>query len=208
MAFNQDIGGWDVSNVTDMQAMFAYADSFNQDISDWDVSNVTNFDWMFYGAQSFNQSLAWLDMPGMTGNPGGIMAWTSMSALNVDGTLAGWVAQTPPSNLSLYLGTLPYGWCNGEAWCNLVNNNFYTEGSGSVAVAALQAAGWTVTGGNLISTTNSLTPQITETMDSGATRSFSFRLKNGSGRRVHGESAFGVGGDADVGGGVSGCGHL
>ena len=43
--FNQPIGDWDVSNVTDMQSMFSYAVDypmiFNQDISSWDVGNVT-----------------------------------------------------------------------------------------------------------------------------------------------------------------------
>jgi surface protein len=38
---NQDIGGWDVGNVTDMSAMFGVATSFNQDIGSWDVGNVT-----------------------------------------------------------------------------------------------------------------------------------------------------------------------
>jgi surface protein len=44
--FNQDISSWDVSNVTNMNYMFASGSSFNQDISSWDVSNVTN---MFLG---------------------------------------------------------------------------------------------------------------------------------------------------------------
>ena len=41
-SFNQDIGNWDVSNVTDMSFMFTNATSFNQDIGNWDVSNVTD----------------------------------------------------------------------------------------------------------------------------------------------------------------------
>ena len=40
-AFNQDIGTWDVSNVTDMESMFRKANSFNQDIGSWDVNAVT-----------------------------------------------------------------------------------------------------------------------------------------------------------------------
>jgi surface protein len=49
-SFNQDIGSWDVSRVTDIYRMFSNASSFNQDIGSWDVSNMT-----FMGACVFNQ---------------------------------------------------------------------------------------------------------------------------------------------------------
>ncbi len=52
-AFNQPIGSWDVSNVTDMSNMFTNASAFNQPIDSWDVSNVTDMRAMFYGA-TFN----------------------------------------------------------------------------------------------------------------------------------------------------------
>ena len=45
--FNQPIGDWDVSNVTDMSYMFYGHQSFNQPIGDWDVSNVTDMYTMF-----------------------------------------------------------------------------------------------------------------------------------------------------------------
>ena len=39
-AFNQNIGGWDVSNVTNMRTMFRDARKFNQNISGWNTSKV------------------------------------------------------------------------------------------------------------------------------------------------------------------------
>ena len=52
--FNGDISGWDVSNVENMDCMFAGAYQFNCDISKWDVSKVKNMDNMFFRAYSFN----------------------------------------------------------------------------------------------------------------------------------------------------------
>ena len=54
-AYNQDISYWDVSNVKDMEAMF-YGSNFNQPIEDWDVSNVYNMNRMFYDSK-FNQPI-------------------------------------------------------------------------------------------------------------------------------------------------------
>ena len=48
------INNWDVSNVTNMEGMFAQASYFSQNIGNWDVSNVTNMNYMFHGATYFD----------------------------------------------------------------------------------------------------------------------------------------------------------
>ena len=60
--FNGDISGWDVSNVTNMNAMFAWCEAFNQDISGWDVSKVTDMSRMFFRCKYFNQDISSWDV--------------------------------------------------------------------------------------------------------------------------------------------------
>ena len=55
--FNEDITSWDVSNVTDMNQMFAESFAFNQPIGYWDVSSVTNMNGMFFMDSAFNQPI-------------------------------------------------------------------------------------------------------------------------------------------------------
>ena len=41
-SFNQSLGGWDTSSVSDMEAMFYGATSFNQNIGAWNTASVHN----------------------------------------------------------------------------------------------------------------------------------------------------------------------
>ncbi len=56
-SFNQPLGNWDVSKVTNMMGMFYGCSSFNQPLDNWNVSKVAGMETMFYGCSSFNQPL-------------------------------------------------------------------------------------------------------------------------------------------------------
>jgi surface protein len=62
--FNEDIGNWDVSNVTNMSFMF-FKSQFNQPIENWDVSKVTNMEHMF-NFSDFNQAIVSWDVSNVT----------------------------------------------------------------------------------------------------------------------------------------------
>ncbi len=56
-AFNEEIEGWDTSNVTDMSFMFYGTEAFNQALNSWNTANVTKMGHMFENALQFNASV-------------------------------------------------------------------------------------------------------------------------------------------------------
>ena len=74
-SFNQDISGWDTSNVQNMSQMFDRAYSFNngevagssgKPLNSWDTQNVNNMGSMFWRANSFNQDIGEWDVSSVT----------------------------------------------------------------------------------------------------------------------------------------------
>ncbi|WP_194775690.1 BspA family leucine-rich repeat surface protein [Pararhodonellum marinum] len=67
--FNEELGTWDVSNVTNMSWMFASGwpnvNPFNQNIGNWDVSSVTDMHYMFNNS-NFNQPIGEWDVSKVT----------------------------------------------------------------------------------------------------------------------------------------------
>ena len=53
--FNQDIGGWHTSQVSDMSWMLCEASGFSQDSGSWNISQVGDMSRMFHHASSISQ---------------------------------------------------------------------------------------------------------------------------------------------------------
>ena len=97
--FNQDISNWDTSRVTNMRYMFADTTAFNQNIGSWNTSSVTNMYGMFYGASNFNQDIGSWDTSNVTNME---QMFNTASAFNQD--LSGWCVSnilSEPENFSL-----------------------------------------------------------------------------------------------------------
>ncbi|KAF2342856.1 BspA family leucine-rich repeat surface protein [Flavobacterium tistrianum] len=103
--FNQPIGNWNVSAVTNMSTMFYTARNFNQDIGTWNVSSVTNMSNMFGGATNFDQNIGNWNVSNVT-NFGGMLNY---SAFNNGGSpdIQNWQIKTnsPVDMSNLFVGT-------------------------------------------------------------------------------------------------------
>jgi surface protein len=114
-SFNQNIGSWNVSNVTSMYGMFSGATSFNQNIGSWDVSNVIVLTIMFEGA--------------------------GLSRTNYDSLLIGWSTITPSEDslkqgVAFDAGSSKY--CNGaSARASLISAYGWTITDGGLDCSSL-----------------------------------------------------------------------
>jgi surface protein len=112
--FNQPIGSWNTANVIDMNGMFANADAFNQSIGGWNTSNVFSMTSMFEFAIAFNQDIGDWDTSSVDDMLG---MFYNATAFNQD--LSGWCVgnfQSEPSlfatNSALTAGNKPvWGTC-------------------------------------------------------------------------------------------------
>ena len=85
--FNGDsaMGNWDVANVTNMYGMFAGASVFNADIKGWNVGNVNTMENMFYGATLFNRNLSDWNVSNVTN-----MKFMFATAMKFNGIITNW----------------------------------------------------------------------------------------------------------------------
>ena len=131
---------WDVSNVTNMNAMFL-GSPFNQDLSSWDVSKVTNMSYMFYNVTEFNQDISGWDVNQVTTFTNFLFDNTDLSTANYNKLLHNWHADDPVDSLTFHGGDATTDSSSGGV-------------DGTAARAALVLAtgsggdGWTITDGD------------------------------------------------------------
>ena len=130
-SFNQDIGGWDTGNVFTMRSMFSDAIIFDQDISGWDTSNVLYMDFMFYDAVSFDQNIGGWNISRVA-QAARMFDGVTLSTANYDALLIGWNVQNLQSNVSFSGGNSQY--CAGEsARANMITGDGWTIADGGLA---------------------------------------------------------------------------
>jgi len=99
--FNQPIGSWNVSKVTNMSGMFYNTGAFNQPLVSWNVSKVTNMSNMFYGCP-FNQNIGSWNVSNVTGFTNFMSSKTpsTYSSTNLDAIYNGWIVNGVQPNTS------------------------------------------------------------------------------------------------------------
>jgi surface protein len=121
--FNQPIGAWNVSAVTDMYQMFYYAYTFDQPIGNWNVTAVISMDDMFYD--------------------------DNMSVYNYDNLLLGWSKEPVYAGLSFDAGYSQYDGTALAARTILTTDDTWSiSDGGEVTVAPGPSASLVATSGN------------------------------------------------------------
>lgn len=124
--------GWDVSQITRMESMFALATEFNQPIGSWDVRNVLYMTEMFSDASSFKQDIsAWnpeqcLDMSNMFFG----VNMNLIGTTNYDNLLNSWAGKTLQSGVTFDAGNSQYSVIGLPGRNTLINDKGWSISDG------------------------------------------------------------------------------
>lgn len=139
--FNQNIGSWDVSNVTNMGYMFqapAFNNGGSPTLNNWNVSKVTNMSRMFQASGSqFNQPLNNWNVSNVTdfinfmSDSGFANAYSTENYTNL---LIGWASRPVKPNISI----------------NFATNTYTLAASASRAILTSAPNNWTIIDGGQV----------------------------------------------------------
>ena len=109
--FNGDISKWDVSSVSNMQAMFSGAAAFNQPLNSWNVSSVNDMSFMFSGTAAFNQPLNNWNVSSVEN-----MRYMFAHATAFNQNISGWASKSGRSFTHMFTGATAMQTANKPSW--------------------------------------------------------------------------------------------
>ena len=124
-SFNQPLNNWNTEKANDLTNMFDGATAFNQPIGMWNVALAQYFDFMFLNATAFDQNLATWDISNTSSDSmDDMLVGSGMSQTNYDATLIGWSTLEAGEiriPTDVRLGASTF-YCLGEAARNTLTN--------------------------------------------------------------------------------------
>jgi hypothetical protein len=107
--FNENLGGWNTSNITDPSYMLANCYNFvGNGVGSWNTSKFANLTGTFGYCYPFNQNLANWDVTSVTGAVAFLVGNTALSTANYDATLISWGAQGVKNSVGINFGAAKY----------------------------------------------------------------------------------------------------
>lgn len=145
-AFNQNIGNWNVSKVTNFERMFMDASLFNnggsRDINNWNTSSAILMTNMFSSsgaALPFNQPIGNWNVSNVTSFAGFMAGKTTavFSTTNLDSIYSGWGSRPVQSGITITFGTAKYTAAGSDGRATLVgaSNNWVITDGGTTMTA-------------------------------------------------------------------------
>jgi len=101
--FNQNLSSWNTSSVTVISSIFSYAWAFNGNISSWDVSKVTDMSSMFFAATAFNQPIGSWDTHNVT-----TMESMFVNAAAFNQNISGWNVSSVTNMYNMFFGATAF----------------------------------------------------------------------------------------------------